>query len=140
MRQPDRESQDLQESEKKGTIEMVISPSNNPAQLLKFMLRLENTYKGDNNSANIIRKGGSFDGGAYISILPRSKYPADIVNEISNMTEVETIEKVPLAGGAFSRFSTVFTRRQLSYYTPNNNYRIILNGVSKERQTLETVK
>ena len=139
MKKADMESQDLHKSEKKGTLEMVITPCNNPTQLSKFMLRLETTYKGDNHSASIIRKGGSFDRGAFIAISPRSKYPADIINEINDMPEVETIEKSQPASGAFSRFSTIFTRRRLSYYIPNNNYRIILNGVSKERQKLDTV-
>jgi hypothetical protein len=101
------------------------------------MLRLETTYKGDNHSASIVRKGGSFDRGAFIAISPRSKYPADIVNEIRNMPEVEKVEEDLPKSGAFSRFSTVFARRRLSYYIPNNRYRIILNGVSKERQKLE---
>ena len=133
MEKPDRESQDLQKSEKKGTIEMVISPSNNPTQLLRFMFRLEKTYKGDNHSASIIRAGGSFDRGAFIAISLRSNSPADIVNEISNMPEVETVEEDPPASGAFSRFSTVFTRRRLSCYIPNNRFRIILNGINKDK-------
>ena len=139
MKKPDSKSQDLQNAEKRGTIEMVITPSNNPTQLSRFMLRLKQTYKGDNHSASIIRAGGSFEEGAFIAISPRSKYPADIINEINDMPEVETIEKSQPASGAFSRFSTIFTRRRLSYYIPNNNYRIILNGVSKERQKLDTV-
>lgn len=139
MKKPDGESQDLQKLERKGTIEMVIPPSNNLTQLLRFMLQLENTYKCDNHSAIIIRKGGSFDRGTFITISPGFNSPADIVNEISSMPDVETVEEDPPANGAFSHFSTIFARAWSSNFSPNNRFYIILNGISKDRQKLETV-
>jgi len=139
MKKPDRESQDLQKLERKAAIEMFIPLSNNSTELLRFMLRLEKTYKCGNQSAGIIRMGGSFDRGTFITISPGFSSPADIVNKISSMPEVETVEEDPPASGAFSHFSAIFARMRSSNFSPNNRYRIILNGTNKDRQKLETI-
>jgi len=139
MKKPDRESQDLQKLERKATIELFIPLSNNSTELLRFMLHLEKEYKRDNHSAGIIRTGGSFDRGTFITISPGFNSPADIVNKISSMPEVETVEEDPPASGAFSHFSAIFALMRSSKFSPNNRFRITLNGTNKDRQKLETV-
>ena len=139
MKKPDKESQDLQKLERKAAIELFIPLSNNSTELLRFMLQLEKAYKRDNHSVGIISMGGSFDRGTFITISPGFYSPAEIVNKISSMPEVETVEEDTPASGVFSHFSTIFARMRSSNFSPNNRYRITLNGKNKDRQKLEAI-
>ncbi|KPK24364.1 MAG: hypothetical protein AMJ70_02060 [Dehalococcoidia bacterium SG8_51_3] len=131
MKKSDRRTQDLQKPEIRGTIERVISPTNDHTQLLRFMLHLEKICNSDNHSASIISKGGSFDRGAFIAISSRSNSPADLLNEIGNMPEVEKVEEEPPGNGFSSRLSTLFAYAHLLHYVPRKRFRIILNGTKE---------
>ena len=134
-----RETRDFQKPDLKETIDMVISAPNDPTQLSRFMLQLEKTCKGCNHSAGIIGSCGSCGRGACVTISLVAYSPLEIVNEISNMPEVEIVEEDQPNSGVFSRFFSLFARKPLSYYNSNKRFSVILNGTDKERWKLETV-
>lgn len=140
MEKPDRESQDLPELEGEETIELAVPPSTNATQLLRFRFWLEETCHRDCHSAGIIRTVGSFYQGNLITISLGGSSPADILNKISGMPDVEKVEERPLARRAVSRFATRFAGlRSLIRIAPSNRFLVTLKETSITSQELATV-
>lgn len=82
-------------------VELLVPPSVNTAQLLRFMCQLKE--KLDDNYAGIMSMVGSWDQGTVITIRLQPARFSGFVDKLGNMPEVEKVEEEPLARGAFSR-------------------------------------
>jgi len=84
-------------------VELVIPPTGDAAQLLRFVYQLEETYK--DSHSGIRHMVGSWYRGAGITIQLFNNPLANFLDELRNMPDVEKVEEEPTASSTFSSYS-----------------------------------
>ena len=117
-------------------VDLVISPADNAARLFRFIGQLEGTLH--DRQVGIKHMAPSWDWGTVITILPRSRTLADLIDKLDNMTDVEKVEAEPLAGSAISTFPKRFGFLTRLGISPSKRIHVTLKQTSIARQELAT--
>ncbi len=104
------------------TVELVVPPPANAAQLVRFICQVEETLHYD----SIMRVVGSWDWGTAITIMLRPTALANLLERLENMPGVEKAEEEPLARGAFSSFPKKFGVLPRLSISPSKRIRVTL--------------
>jgi len=75
-------------------VELVVSPPDDKAQLLRFVWQLEERRKGTYGAAVVTRTAGSFERGAVITVLVLPDALASLSETVEKMPEVEKVEEL----------------------------------------------
>ncbi|MFC2016807.1 response regulator transcription factor [Chloroflexota bacterium] len=139
IRQAYRNRHSLKEGEGFGkeAVELVVPPSVNAAQLLRFMCQLGEIFHDD--FASIICTVGAWDRGTVIIIQLRPTMFSSLLVQIADMAEVEKIEEEPLARGTFSSAPKKFGLLPRLGINLSKRFRVILKEADMARQELVTV-
>ena len=84
-----------------GIVELVILPSSNAAQLLRFICQLEELLHGD--STGIISLVGSWNRHSVITVQLEPDRASSLAIKLAGMPEVEKVEELLLAGEGFAK-------------------------------------
>ncbi len=122
-------------------VQLIVPPSTNATQLLRFICQLEERLNEDTNSpkcATIANTIGSREYGTVITIMVRSTVLANLLERLENMPEVEEVKEESTANSAF--FSLPKKSRVLSRtsFSPSKRIRITLREPDMARQELVT--
>ncbi len=114
-------------------VELVIPPSVNAAQLLRFMCQLAEILHDD--FASIICTVGSWDSGTIITIRPHSATPSALLITLANMPQVEKAEEELPKRDAFSSFTKKLGFMPRLGINPSKRISVILkeDGIAKEK-------
>jgi DNA-binding NarL/FixJ family response regulator len=114
-------------------VELVIPPTTNANQLLRFMCQLEEIFHDD--LASIICTAGSWNRRTTITILPHcATTPSTLVITLANMPEVEKVEEQPVAKGVLSSLTQKFGVLPRSSISPSKRIRVTLKETDIARQ------
>lgn len=75
-------------------VELIVPPSANPAQILRFVCQIEKRIQ-NYGYADIMHTVGSWDHGTVITVLVQSGRLSSFLDELGNMPEVEKVEEQP---------------------------------------------
>ncbi len=114
----------------KETVELVIPPPDNAAQLLRFMCQLGEILH--DNSASILWEAVSRDCDTVITILTQPATSSSLLIKLANMPEVDKVEE--LAGGAFSSLPKRFGFLPRLGISPSKRFSVTLEetGVAQK--------
>lgn len=109
------------------TVELVIPPSANAAQLVRFMCQLEEILHDDSTSfANIIYTVGSWNCSTVITLRIRRNAPFSLPIMLTNMPNVEKVEEEPLTKDAPPSFPKKFSFLSKSSISPSKRICVTL--------------
>ena len=74
-------------------VDLIVSPPNDKAQLLRFVCLLEDRLKSIHHTALVARMAGSFQRGAVITVLLESDALASLSETLEKMPEVQKVEE-----------------------------------------------
>lgn len=115
---------DDSESSVEESVEMVIPPPANAAQLLRFTCQLEERLH--DNYASIMHLVGSWDRGTVITILLKPGRLSSLQDKLGNMPEVEKVVDEPLASDASFSFPKIFRELPGPGINPSKRFRVTL--------------
>jgi len=109
------------------TVELIIPPSANAAQLLRFMCQLEEMLHDDSTSfANIVYTVGSWNHGTVITLRIRHNATFSLPIMLTNMPNVEKVEEEPLTKDAPPSFLKKFNFLSKSSLSPSKRICVTL--------------
>lgn len=110
------------------TVELVIPPLTDAAQLLRFICQLEEVL--DDNYASIAHMIGSWEWGTVITVLLQSTTLSALLDKLGNMPELEKLEEEPVARGTSSSYPRKFGVLPRLSISPSKRIRVTLKETS----------
>ena len=109
------------------SVELVVPPPADAAQLLRFICQLEERLHDKyDDYASIMHTVGSWDRGTVITILLKPDRLSSLQDKLGNMPEVEQVDEEPLASGASSSFPEKFGVLPRPSIIPSKRLRVTL--------------
>jgi len=113
-------------------VELVVSPPDDKAQLLRFMWQLEERLRGTYGAAVVARTAGSFEKGAVITVLVLPDALAGFSETVEKMPEVEKVEEL-LEEDALSTLPGKLRLPLRVAASPSKRMRVTLKEASPEQ-------